>query len=195
MKVLLGLGNPGKKYAGTRHNLGFAVVAWLAEHNPGEPLALRLEKKFEALVAPIPVTGLLVQPQTFVNLSGQAAAAILGYYDIPPSDLLVICDDVNLELGKLRFRTEGTAGGHNGLKSIIASLTNENFPRLRLGVGAPKAPEGAVASAKPPDLTGHVLGRFPAAEKETVARMVESAGRFCWDWLDGREKHARAWIV
>src|SRR6188474_142346 len=145
MKLVVGLGNPGRQYAGTRHNVGFDVLNLLAERH-------RLDWESapaDALIAKWRAASvLLAKPMTFVNLSGQAIGDLLRFYKIELPDLFVIVDDVNLELGRLRARASGSAGGHNGLKSVIAAFGTEDFARLRVGVGRGDARR---------DLADHVL--------------------------------------
>jgi PTH1 family peptidyl-tRNA hydrolase len=166
VKVIVGLGNPGAKYRGTRHNIGFAVV---------DELARRWEVEFdtapvEALVAKWRPVGaepvLLAKPLTFMNASGEATGALARYFKLDIGDLLIVVDEVQLPLGKLRARARGSAGGHNGLKSIIAHLGDE-FSRLRVGVG--RGLEGTG------DLADHVLSRFEPGEKPAVDRMIVRA--------------------
>src|SRR3954471_556387 len=154
MKVIVGLGNPGPKYAGTRHNVGFDVIDYLA----AAPGVAPFRERFEAFVAELKEGGeavLLVKPLTFMNLSGRAVRQVLDFYKVPVENLLVVCDDFNLPLGKLRVRAKGSAGGQNGVKRIEQSLGTNEYARLRIGVGA-AAPGAAV---------DHVLGRFKPAEK------------------------------
>jgi PTH1 family peptidyl-tRNA hydrolase len=168
MKAIVGLGNPGAKYRGTRHNIGFAVVDELARR-----WALAFESApADALIAkwrPIdagPV--LLAKPLTFMNASGEATGALARYFKIDIGDLLIVVDEVQLPLGRIRARARGSAGGHNGLKSIIAYL-GDDFSRLRVGVG--RGPEGSDRR----DLADHVLSRFEPDEKADVERMIERA--------------------
>jgi PTH1 family peptidyl-tRNA hydrolase len=168
MKAIVGLGNPGAKYRGTRHNIGFAVVDELARR-----WALAFEAApADALIAkwrPIdagPV--LLAKPLTFMNASGEATGALARYFKIDLGDLLIVVDEVQLPLGKIRARARGSAGGHNGLKSIIAYL-GDDFSRLRIGVG--RGPEGSDRR----DLADHVLSRFGPDEKADVERMIVRA--------------------
>lgn len=163
VKLIVGLGNPGPKYRGTRHNIGFAVI---------DEIAARRSVTFEAsaveaLVARVrgepPV--LLAKPLTFMNLSGEAVGGLLRYYKVAIGDLLVVVDEVQLPLGRLRARPRGSAGGHNGLKSVIAHA-GEEFARLRVGVG-----RGDVRR----DLADHVLARFDRDETTEVARMTARA--------------------
>jgi len=169
-RLVVGLGNPGRQYAGTRHNVGFDVV---------DLLATRLNATWEA--APRGIEALmarsadviLVKPLTFMNLSGSAVVGLMQFYKVPLEDLLVIVDDVNLELGRLRTRLSGSAGGHNGLKSIIGSLGTEEFARMRVGVGRGDARR---------DLADHVLSKFDSAEgvdvEATIGRTADAAQLF-----------------
>jgi PTH1 family peptidyl-tRNA hydrolase len=164
LKLVVGLGNPGAQYKGTRHNIGFAVVDELArraslefESAPAEALMARWRRPDEAAI--------LVKPLTFMNLSGQAVGELARYFKIDAADLLVIVDEAQLPLGKLRARARGSAGGHNGLKSVIAHLGDE-FGRLRLGVG-----RGDVRR----DLADHVLTRFDNDEAADLDRMIARA--------------------
>ena len=163
MKLIAGLGNPGSKYSTTRHNVGFQVVdALVARHGlewdsaPAEALLAKWRAQ----------DALLVKPLTFMNLSGHAVGQLLRYFKIDVGDLLVIVDEAQLELGRLRARADGSAGGHNGLKSLIEQLGTDQFPRLRIGVG-----RGDMRR----DLADHVLGRFEADEREAVADAVARA--------------------
>jgi len=166
MKLIVGLGNPGAKYRGTRHNIGFAVADELA----GRHSAAFESSPVEALVAkirqPDGTVVLLGKPLTFMNASGEAVGALMRYFKIDIGDLLIIVDEVQLPLGRLRTRSSGSAGGHNGLKSIVAHLGAE-FPRLRIGVGRGDAQR---------DLADHVLARFDADETAEVGRMIARAG-------------------
>jgi len=174
VKLIAGLGNPGDKYRGTRHNVGFAVADAIA----GRAHATFESAPSDALVArrrgPVREEDvLIVKPLTFMNLSGQAIGELLRYFRIDVADLLVIVDEVQLPLGKLRARARGSAGGHNGLKSVIAHV-GEDFSRLRLGVGRPA--EGADGNSGPRrDLADHVLARFDKDEAAEVERMTARA--------------------
>ena len=161
--LLAGLGNPGGEYEKTRHNIGFRVIEDLGRRwgLPGKK-----EKRFKGILASgvtssgMPVV--LLQPLTFMNLSGESIQAVLNYYDIPPERLLVIYDDTALPFGKLRIRPSGSAGGHNGIKSIIQHLGgDQHFPRLRLGIGPPAH-----------SLHDHVLSRFTAEEERAIAEEI-----------------------
>jgi PTH1 family peptidyl-tRNA hydrolase len=179
MKLIVGLGNPGSEYRDTRHNVGFLVADELARRWR-VPDAWR--EKFEALhirtiAGEHPVV--VAKPLTFMNLSGHAVAGLAGFYKIDPADVLVVTDDVALPLGRLRARPEGSAGGHNGLKSIIQHLGTQAFPRLRIGVGRGDDRR---------DLVDHVLGRFEAGERETVSaavlRAADASERFLTDGIE-----------
>lgn len=163
LKLIVGLGNPGRKYAGTRHNVGFDVLDVLAERH-------RLDWETgpaDALVTRWRAEGaLLAKPLTFMNLSGFAAGDLLRFYKVEIADMLVVVDDVNLELGRLRARSSGSAGGHNGLKSLIEQLGSESFPRLRVGVGRGDHRR---------DLADHVLARFDTDERPVVDEIVGRA--------------------
>ena len=162
MKAIVGLGNPGVEYAGTRHNVGFDVVDELARR-----WAVRLKKwKTSADLAVVTDREvLLVEPRTFMNDSGFAVSAVMAFYKIQPTDVLVIVDEIQLPLGKLRLRRSGSAGGHNGLKSVIQHI-GQDFPRLRIGVerGDPESM-----------LRHHVLSKFPPVEREVVQQAIRRA--------------------
>ena len=164
-RLVVGLGNPGRKYEGTRHNVGFDVVDQLAKkHHADWESAPR---GIEALVARWRAADMvLAKPLTFMNLSGAAIVGLLQFYKVDLDDLLVIVDDVNLELGRLRTRSTGSAGGHNGLKSAIEQLGTEDFARMRIGVGRGDARR---------DLADHVLTKFDRDEREDVQTAIGRA--------------------
>lgn len=163
MKLIVGLGNPGNEYRDTRHNVGFNVVDELAQR---WRLDDQWREKFDALQIKT-MRGdngvIIAKPLTYMNLSGRAVAAITGFYKIEPADVFVIVDEVALPLGRLRARRDGSAGGHNGLKSIIEHLGTQAFPRMRVGVGR---------GDNRRDLADHVLGRFEPSERDTVSAAV-----------------------
>jgi PTH1 family peptidyl-tRNA hydrolase len=162
VKLIVGLGNPGPKYAGTRHNVGFAVIDEAARR---ESVAFETAPA-DALMARVRSRDLLLaKPMTYMNESGQAIGDLLRYFKIDVADLLVVVDEVQLPLGKLRARARGSAGGHNGLKSVV-QYVGEEFARLRLGVGRGDARR---------DLADHVLARFEKDEAADVERMIERA--------------------
>jgi peptidyl-tRNA hydrolase, PTH1 family len=177
MKLIVGLGNPGREYRDTRHNVGFLVIDELARRHqltlsmaPSQVPDAFIAKRFGA--EPL----LVAKPLTFMNRSGDAVAALARYYDVDPADLLVVVDEAALPFGRLRARARGSAGGHNGLKSIIERLGTQEFPRLRLGVGRGDARR---------DLADHVLSKFEPGERaelETfIARAADAAEMFAVD--------------
>ena len=161
IKLVIGLGNPGKKYDQTRHNVGFDVLDRMAVDS-GAQFANHL--KWKAHIAKHPLA-LLMKPQTFMNESGRAASAALRFYKWQPEEVLVIYDDVSIPLGALRFRMKGSAGGHNGMKSLIQHFGSDAFPRLKLGIGAPRSGE----------MIGHVLGKFSQDERPEVQNALDNA--------------------
>ena len=164
--LVVGLGNPGQKYANTRHNMGFLTVDLLAEK-----AGVKLNKvKFKSAYNIIPFAGckcLVMKPQTYMNLSGEAVREAVQFYKIPADHVLVIYDDVSLPVGKLRVRPTGSAGGHNGIKNIIAHLGTQDFPRVKIGTGAP-AGGGA-------DMIDWVIGEPSKAEKKVLLESFERA--------------------
>lgn len=165
--IIAGLGNPGTKYEMTRHNAGFLAMDLLAiEEN------VNIKKlKFHALVGDLMLDGhkcLLMKPQTMMNLSGDAIGEAAAFYKIEPEHVIVLFDDVSLDVGKTRIRRKGSAGGHNGIKSIIARLGSENFPRVKIGVGKKPDPEY--------DLADWVLGRFPKTQEADLKAALQNAG-------------------
>ena len=166
--IVVFLGNPGPKYAGTRHNVGF-MAADKCEKATGASIR---RARFKALTDQIRVGGasvLLIKPQTFMNLSGDAVGSAARFYKIPPERVLVISDDVSLPVGRLRVRTKGSAGGHNGLKSIISALGTEQFPRIKVGVGAPPHPDY--------DMADWVLGVL----RDQDAVDIDAAAQRAWE--------------
>lgn len=163
MKLVVGLGNPGKQYEKTKHNIGFMVIDAIADSVPHTPW--REEQCAE--VCSITVDGekvLLVKPQTFMNLSGESVGPLMRYYKIDPSDVYCIYDDMDLPIGKLRIRPNGSSGGHNGIKSLISHIGTENFPRFRVGIGRP-LPQWTVID--------HVLAPFSEESQEKVQKGIK----------------------
>ena len=162
--LLVCLGNPGKQYENTRHNIGFMAADLLSERE-----GVKLNKlRYRALTGEMTLGGarvLVIKPQTYMNLSGEAVKLAGGFYKVPPERVLVISDDVSLPLGKLRIRASGSAGGHNGLKNIIAHLGTDAFPRIKVGVGAPAHPEH--------EMVDWVIGNFSGEEKKVVRQALE----------------------
>jgi PTH1 family peptidyl-tRNA hydrolase len=173
-KVIVGLGNPGSRYAQTRHNVGFAVVELLAAGLRVD----RFQDRFQAEVADVrehEQRVLLVKPETFMNLSGRCVRQVVDFYQVPLENLLVICDDVNLPLGKLRFRARGSHGGHNGLRDIQSHLGTAEYPRLRIGVGTP--------AGGGEELIDHVLSRFKPGERAVIEEALQLAAEAVFVWL------------
>lgn len=170
MYIIVGLGNPERKYDGTRHNIGFSALTVLAD-TYGISMDI---KKHKAVCGKGVIEGqkvLLAMPQTYMNLSGESVRELVDYYKIDPEEeLIVIYDDINLAPGKLRIRPKGSAGGHNGIKNIIAHLGTQVFPRIRVGVG--EKPKGW-------DLADYVLGRFPGEEEPVIRKALEKTTKAC----------------
>jgi len=172
--LMVGLGNPGTDFARTRHNAGFQAVERLARRWQAE---WSLDDRFKSRLAKIEHAGrrlLLCQPQTFMNLSGEAVGKLADYFQVPPKRLLVVVDDADLPLGEIRLRSQGSSGGHHGLESVEQHLGTRRYARLRIGIGR------TVANAR--EITGHVLGRFSAAEKDMLDRALErvTGSVECW---------------
>ena len=166
--IVVFLGNPGPRYTGTRHNVGFLAAEKLEKRENIKISKLR----FSALTALCSVSDekvLLMKPQTYMNLSGNAVAPAAAYYKIPAERVIVVCDDIALPVGKLRIRAKGSSGGHNGLKSLIAALGTEEFPRIKIGVGAPPQ------SDSEDDVINWVLGILHGKDAETIAQVCERA--------------------
>jgi PTH1 family peptidyl-tRNA hydrolase len=179
VKLIVGLGNPGQEYRETRHNVGFMVADLLVSRWRVDN---QWREKFDALQIKTMVgeeAVIVAKPLTFMNLSGQSVAATAGFFKIEPADVFVITDDVALPLGRLRARRDGSAGGHNGFKSIIQQLGTQAFPRMRVGVGRGDGDR---------DLSNHVLGRFEASERDTVSaallRAAEASEMFIADGIE-----------
>lgn len=164
--LVVGLGNPGSQYEATRHNVGFRAVDALAKE-----AGVKIDRaKFQALTAQATVGSvrvLLMKPQTYMNLSGVAVKQAADFYKVPPERVLVLFDDIDLDVGRLRIRRNGSAGGHNGIKSIISSLGSQEFPRIKIGVGAKPHPDY--------DLADWVLSRFTLAEQKLLDPAIEHA--------------------
>ena len=163
IKMIVGLGNPGNQYANTRHNLGFMVI----DHFISRSKIIKSQNTPSGLLVKVTVsdkTLLLLKPSSFINNSGPNIQTLMAKHNIQPEEIVIVLDDLNLETGKLRLRLNGSSGGHNGLKSIIASLQTLNFPRLRIGIGTPTNGESQV---------DHVLGIIPKSQKKVVASSLE----------------------
>ena len=164
--LIVGLGNPGKEYAGTKHNCGFRAIDILAQQ-----LSCKIDKgKFQGLYGQANYEGnkvYLLKPQTYMNLSGRSVLQMSAYFNIPPQRIIILFDDISLDPGRLRIRAEGSAGGHNGIKSIIAELGSQEFPRVKIGVG--KKPH------KDADLADWVLSGFTADEEKALSVSLKNA--------------------
>lgn len=164
--LIVGLGNPGREYEKTRHNVGFRAVDMLAQK-----LNCKIDKaKFQGLYSQVNYSGgklFLLKPQTFMNLSGRSVLQLSAYYSIPPERIIILFDDISLPPGRLRIRSEGSAGGHNGIKSVISELGSQAFPRVKIGVGAKPTPEF--------DLADWVLSGFSAKEEKDLSFALENA--------------------
>lgn len=161
MFLLVGLGNPGREYEKTKHNIGFEAVDKISyEYN----IPIKRER-FKGVFGDGRISSekvILLKPTTYMNLSGESLREIIEYYNIPITNVIVIYDDVDLEVGRLRIRTKGSAGGHNGIKSIIYNLNSEDFIRLRIGVGKPQR-----------DMVSHVLGKFPKEDEKNIEEVLK----------------------
>lgn len=165
MYLVVGLGNPGKQYEMTRHNIGFEVIDYISKE-----YGIKVNKiKHKGLIGEGFIDGekiLFLKPQTYMNLSGESVREVSAFYKIPPENIIIIYDDISLPCGSIRIRAKGSAGGHNGIKSIIYQLNSDNFPRIKLGVGAPKHEDY--------DLKDFVLGHFANDEAEGIISAVKS---------------------
>jgi len=163
--LVVGIGNPGPKYQQTRHNAGFWVVDFIVDS-----LKLKLKRSHKSTILAEGSLGgkdiVVAKPRTYVNLSGESAGYLLSRYSLPTQKLLVIYDDIHIDAGKMRLRGSGSAGGHNGIRSIINSLNTQDFPRLRIGVGSPNIGE---------DQIGYVLGKPTMSEREAIVKCVADA--------------------
>ncbi len=161
MYIIVGLGNPGKQYEATRHNVGFIAIDEIAKR-----LNIKVDRlKFKALIGEGRIGSekiVLAKPQTFMNLSGQSVVELMNYYKVPRENLIVLYDDIDIEVGKLRIRHKGSAGTHNGMKNIIYLLGFDDFPRIRIGVSKPRPQQ---------DLASFVLSKF---DKDEIPKMIES---------------------
>lgn len=181
MRLIVGLGNPGKKYQKTRHNLGFRVLDEMVKKK--KLLPFRLENQFQAEITQTGGIGesriILAKPQTYMNNSGQAVSKLLNYYKIGIDDLVVICDDLDLELGSIRLRNEGSSGGHKGLESIIQEIGDSRFARVRMGIGSNK--EEGISSEK------YVLQKFNPEEKKIIQKVIDKTAKIVINLIDRGE--------
>jgi PTH1 family peptidyl-tRNA hydrolase len=182
MYLIVGLGNPGSEYVGTRHNVGWEVLdalayraGWIGKPTEFNKLA---RSKFDALVLDGQLGGqktLMLKPTTYMNLSGRAVQQAMAFYQLAPADMMVVLDDLALPCGKIRIRTGGSSGGHNGLKDIQRALATDQYPRLRLGIDAPTPPMAG---------RDYVLGAFSAAQREWIDPAVSEAGKAIVTWIE-----------
>ncbi len=167
IKVIIGLGNPGSKYDNTKHNIGFDVIDYIShQYN------ISINKvKFKSIIGEGKIDGervILVKPQTYMNLSGESVREIIEWYKLPVGNIIIIFDDIDLNMGKIRVRPKGSAGSHNGMKSVIYQIQDDNFPRIRIGIGRP--PEGW-------DLADYVLSKFGADDRKIMDESVKNAAK------------------
>ncbi|MGM7724474.1 aminoacyl-tRNA hydrolase [uncultured Metabacillus sp.] len=173
MKLIIGLGNPGKQYEQTRHNVGFMVVDKLSKE-----LSIPLDRhKFNGLYGMGHISGekiILLKPLTYMNLSGECIRPLMDYYDIDHNEIVVIYDDLDLPVGRIRLRTKGSAGGHNGIKSMILHLATQEFNRIRIGIDRP---------TNGMKITDYVLGRFTDEETQGINEAIDRSANACERWL------------
>ena len=163
MFLIVGLGNPGKEYEGTRHNVGFEVIDYLSNKYNIDVNRTKFKGIYgEGFIGNNKV--ILLKPTTYMNLSGESIREVINFYKLNNDEVIVIYDDISLEIGNLRIREKGSAGGHNGIKSIIANIGGDVFPRIKIGVGQPNG-----------DLVSHVLGRFSKEESEVLMEVIEAS--------------------
>lgn len=196
MKIIVGLGNPGKEYNSTRHNVGFEFMNTIAKHqrlaSVGEELIYKLNKKFHAEVAETQVAGekyILVKPQTFMNVSGKSVRAIVDFYKADISNLIIVSDDLDLPLGMARIRLSGSSGGHRGILSIISEMGVKDFTRLRIGISNKKV--GSVESDHPyekPEAKIFVLEKFNKREEVIVKKIVTKSVDIIVDCLTNHKE-------
>ncbi|MCU9594332.1 aminoacyl-tRNA hydrolase [Caldibacillus thermolactis] len=174
VKLIVGLGNPGKEYEETRHNIGFKVIDELSKE-----LQIPLnESKFKGLYGKGNINGervLLLKPMTYMNLSGEAVSALMNFYKISAEELLVIYDELDLPVGKIRLRYKGSAGGHNGIKSIIQHIGTQEFKRIRIGIDRPERGKS---------ISDYVLGKFNKEDIPIIEEMVQKSVKACEEWID-----------
>ena len=189
MKIIVGLGNPGKEYEDTRHNVGYMFLDALVGHNDVKPVneavTFHAEKKFEADIAEVSVDGeklLLVKPTTFMNSSGRAVAKILDFYKVQPKDLIVASDDIDLPLGIIRIRKEGGSGGQKGLQNIIDSTKSEDFVRVRIGISEPGN------KIEKDDTVYFVLGKISKREEPVLDKTIAAAVGYLAEYLVKNEE-------
>jgi len=175
VKIIVGLGNPGKKYVNTRHNIGFMAVDEFVKR---QNCSFKRSWRFSAQLAELKIRDekvLVVKPRTYMNLSGVAVRGIISFYRVAGNSLMVVYDDVAIPLGRFRFRDKGSAGGHNGINSIINALKTDVFDRLRIGIGDSGEQSG--------DLADYVLDEFSSSERKKLPDIIACSAELCDDWL------------
>lgn len=178
MYLIVGLGNPGKEYENTRHNIGFNAIDVIANKYNIDVN----RTKFKGVYGEGNINGkkvMLLKPTTYMNLSGESIRAVMDFYKISNEEVIVMYDDMSLEVGKIRIRAKGSAGGHNGIKSIIAHMGTDEFPRIKIGVGGPKE-----------DWVSHVLGKFSKEEMSTLTSVLEASSEATIDMINNGVSHA-----
>lgn len=178
MRLIVGLGNPDSQYNFTRHNLGFMVIDRLAKKNQ---IKMKRVQRFKSILGELSISGIetiLAKPITYMNRSGEAVVRFMEWYNLPFSELMVICDDINLKIGTMRIRRKGSYGGHKGLESIIDLLGSDLFPRMRLGIG----PLNNVDELDSP-ISSYVLDHFTKKEKEILSGVIDRACTACMVWM------------
>ena len=195
MKLIVGLGNPGKQYEGTRHNAGFIFLDKLVKNSAfavsGEAIQFSKEDKFDSLVAQMVMSGdkfIFAKPQTFMNLSGNAVAEIMQYYKISPEDLIVVSDDADLPIGTSRIRTDGSSGGQKGLQSIMDTLNLDTFVRVRIGIKALAKNQNETENLSQIDLADFVLQKFDVREEKVVANSIDKTIEYLIPFFDSKEE-------
>lgn len=179
MKIVVGLGNPGKKYTFNRHNIGFLFIDYMSQK-----YGFSISKLgFSSVYGETNIEGekvIFLKPQTFMNLSGEAVVSAASYYHVEPKDIIIVYDDVSLPSGSVRIRFKGSAGGHNGIKSIIYSLKDDVFPRIKIGIGSPPCPEFEMAN--------WVLSDIPKKDQEEIYKAIEQSASACIAIIKGENE-------
>lgn len=177
MRLIVGLGNPGKNYESTRHNVGFMTVDNIAKHYNAE---FRLESKLKGMLASINIKGektYLLKPMTYMNLSGESIRAVVNFYKIPVEEIIIICDDLDSKTGRVRLRANGSSGGHNGLKSIEAHLGTQEYKRIKIGIDR--------SNVIP--VIDWVLQKFSNDEMALINQAIETSSKACIDFIEGKD--------
>ena len=185
MKFIIGLGNPGKEYENTRHNVGFLILNQILKiKNQNDNIKFKIEKKLNAEIAKINIDEeevILVKPQTFMNLSGESVQKVMQFYKVKPEDVVVVCDDLNLDVGQIRIRYAGAVGGHNGIKSII-SCVGQKFWRVRVGIGSNRTDERNIPAES------YVLQNFNTVESEKIDNIIDNVANLLIKYISSKLK-------